>query len=356
LSSTNKSRNRSEMVLLLSCAFLFAGWGIMHLMGEVPYRNFFWSESLFKPVLWLFTSAPWDDYAVSSWHEKTLNLAITSIGVVQITISLVCVWLLVGKQQFAFHRSLLFSGGVSIFLLALLLFKESGYQIAMLLEYSGQVAAPFLLIYYDRLRRESWQLTFKIAIAFTFAFHGFYAIGYYPVPGSFIDMVITTMGFSEEQARLFLMFAGVLDIALAIALFVPRLAQVALAYAVMWGLLTTMARPVSYLSLQVGLENIVFWMGQAFLRAPHFGLPLALYLMNYYENKVLMPAKLSVFRSRSELLSLQVKKNPDLSIGECVSSPLLGKAIDREGASNHHPSFRKRRLGVLRRSRRPLDF
>ena len=47
-------------------------------------------------------------------------------------------------------------------------------------------------------------LYLKIAIALTFSAHGLYAIGYYPQPGVFVDMLINILHFSETTAKDFL--------------------------------------------------------------------------------------------------------------------------------------------------------
>src|SRR5690606_18123341 len=120
----------------------------------------------------------------------------------------------------------------------------SGFQMAMLLEHSSQIFAPIILLLFIYRSVENERIVFfaKVLIALTFIFHGFYALGIYPVPGKFIDMLISVFGVSEQTAKSLLFLAGTMDILICALIFFPRFQKPALIYAVAWGFITALAR------------------------------------------------------------------------------------------------------------------
>ena len=127
-----------------------------------------------------------------------------------------------------------------------------------------------------------------LAIALTFVCHALLAIGLpsetawlnHPRPGNFTEMTMLCLGLkSESSAGLILLVAGILDIAAALFLFVPGRFRVAsLAYMVIWGFLTALARPWSYYAPEFAGDTLTRWLPEALYRVPHFGLPLCLLL------------------------------------------------------------------------------
>ena len=62
-----------------------------------------------------------------------------------------------------------------------------------------------------------------LLIAAVFIAHGLYAVGYYPIPGYFLGMVIDILGLTEQGARNFLLIAGILDFIGAFLIFLPKI-------------------------------------------------------------------------------------------------------------------------------------
>ncbi len=120
----------------------------------------------------------------------------------------------------------------------------------------------------------------KLAIALTFIGHGLFAIGYYPVPGYFIDMIIKVFHIGEDAARNLLKIVGWLDIVFAIVLlfFRGKYLKIALGYIILWGFLTALARIVANIYLGLGWESILPWVPAFLIRIPHFMIPIILYL------------------------------------------------------------------------------
>ena len=123
-------------------------------------------------------------------------------------------------------------------------------------------------------------LLMKIALAVTFICHGLYAVGYYPVPGSFQSMLMQIFPLTEMQTIGILKVAGVLDFILSIVIFLPqrRILLIALGYATVWGLLTALARPVAHFYPQFWLESLLQWIPEFLFRVPHFLLPVWLFI------------------------------------------------------------------------------
>ncbi len=123
----------------------------------------------------------------------------------------------------------------------------------------------------------------KLLIALTFLGHGLYAIGYYPVPGYFVDMVIRIFKCSESVARFFLFIAGVLDIVIAVGLFLPNKTVVkhCLIWAVIWGFSTAIARVLGNFYSDFILHSLHQTVYEMLYRLPHGLFPLlALFLLN----------------------------------------------------------------------------
>ena len=136
-----------------------------------------------------------------------------------------------------------------------------------------------LLLASSRLgRTERVGFAVKALIATTFVAHGLYALGFYPVPGNFVDMTIFTLGVSETVARQLLFAAGVLDILAAVALFWPPTQSVACWYMIAWGLATALARVLAAFSPEAIGASLHQTLYLTIYRLPHGLLPLALLL------------------------------------------------------------------------------
>ncbi len=272
--STVANLKRPVMVLMITCALSLLGWALIHLFWEVPYRTFLWSEAWFSPIVEGVFGIPWREYATSSKAESATQSLIRAIGISLLLASLGAIAAWASGRSKRIHYALPIAS-ITLFAVALSNFKESGFQLAMLIEHTAQVSAPLLLFLAIRNKvSERKLLTFvKLAIVGTFVGHGLYAVGYYPVPGTFIDMVISILNVQETEARSFLMFAGCMDFALCFALLFPSLERAALVYATVWGTATSLARPLSEISMGSPASDVLYWALECLSRAPHAGLP-----------------------------------------------------------------------------------
>ncbi|WP_111709555.1 hypothetical protein [Lutibacter citreus] len=267
---------KSFNLLKLSVILVFLGRAYQHLFWDAPLRTFFWDEGLLKPVIESLFKTNWQDYVTSSKLDLFLENLIVGLGIFYLLCSLAVIFYDASKKIFKF---LIVLGGIGLLFLAFLLMKERFYQFAQFFEYSLQFGIPIVFVLYNKQRvYRNLNVILKILTALVFVAHGLYAIGYYPVPGYFIGMVINIFGFSEEGAKLFLLVAGVLDILVAILIFIPKLARVALIYAFIWGTLTSLARVVAGLSIDFFWESIHLNLFQTIYRLPHGLIPLYLLL------------------------------------------------------------------------------
>lgn len=270
-------------LLRAAAAGTLVGWAAQHLFWEVPYRSLLWSESFVRSLIPGLSAAAWSEYATSPRMDTVIQNGMHFIGMLLLTIGLAAIGMrrIRRGQTDCAQRWLIPATGILGFV-SLLIFKEAGFRIGMLIEYTAQVMSP-LLLYWALKGAPAGKLTRALTavIALTFLGHGLFAVGYYPIPGNFIDMTINTLGVSEAGAVTFLQAAGVLDFVICVALFHPRTRRAGLFYAAAWGLLTTLARPVSSLLLLNSTDELPYWVFQSLLRMPHFLLPLALLRLSY---------------------------------------------------------------------------
>ncbi|UZO80322.1 hypothetical protein NBT05_15370 [Aquimarina sp. ERC-38] len=267
-------------VLRLTTFFVFLGRAYQHIFWDAPHRSFFWDESLLQPFVENVFSISWQDYVTNLRVDGFIQSIIRGDGYLYL-LAAICT-LIIKEKQFRFIQIPILIGGISLFILAVLLTKEKFYHIAQFFEHSLQFGIPFVFLRMIKMGtiRSKDVLTLKILTAVTFAAHGLYALGVYPVPGYFIDMVIQILNLSESTSIQLLYVAGILDIVIAILIFVPKVAVYALGYAFIWGLLTALARIVSGFDVHFIGTSLHQSLYLTVYRLPHALVPL---LLLYYQ-------------------------------------------------------------------------
>lgn len=271
------NRKTFMLVLRLSCFLLFMGRAWQHLAWDAPYRVFFWDEALIKPIVEGLFQTSWDSYATSPTVDANLTRLVRFIGIFYVFCGLISI---ASNKVLKTYRPLLLLGAFSLTILAFLYSKDRFFQAGQFIEYASQFLAPAFLYYASKTEEISDRLLFamRISIAFTFLGHGLYAAGYYPVPGSFIDMTINILHVKQTLATQLLFVAGILDFVVAALIFVPRVEPYFLAYAALWGSLTSLARIVSYFDSTMAMTTISQWLPQTILRIPHAGIPICVFI------------------------------------------------------------------------------
>jgi hypothetical protein len=176
---------------------------------------------------------------------------------------------------------------VALFFLSFLYYMEKFFYVGMLIEHTIQFGLPIVLYValYKKNFFEKYLFAFKILIALTFVGHGLFAIGFYPLPGPFIDMVISVFDVSETSAVIFLTIMGGIDLALGFLLFVPYTQSIALLFACFWGTVTALARIVAHLDMNLAMVSLHQWLFEVLTRLPHGLFPLAIFLYLFQKKK-----------------------------------------------------------------------
>ncbi|NJL75925.1 MAG: hypothetical protein HC892_13805 [Saprospiraceae bacterium] len=256
---------------------VFAGQAWLHFSVGAPYRALFWDETWMKPLLQLL-GWQWSDYIQSERVDAGISVFTKVMGGLFATSALVALFI---SRVPNWLSKLLWLGAFGLFLLAFLQFKARFFHAGQLLEYALQFSSPVLLVwlYQTKLPSKNMLFAWKIAMSLTFICHGLYAVNYYPRPGNFTEMTMNILHLSETQAIQGLQIAGILDFTASVLLFLPFHAEsLALCYMVLWGFLTSIARPWAYLQIDFFMETTLRWLPEVLIRFPHFLVPLALLL------------------------------------------------------------------------------
>ncbi|UMB60670.1 hypothetical protein MHL31_00310 [Lutibacter sp. A80] len=268
--------NISFKLLKISVVLVFLGRAWQFIFWDAPFRTFFWNESLLKPFIESVIGIDWKSYANSPKLDVFIDTSVFVFGIIYL-LSVFAVIFYSKIKKIA--KYIIISGTIGLILLAYLLMSDRFYQLAQFFEYSIQFSIPLIFVFYQKqFIQRNLILILKVLIATVFIAHGLYAVGYYPVPGLFLGMVIDILGFSEQGARNFLLLVGILDFVGSILIFVPKIAKYVLIYLAIWGFLTSFARLVAGFSFDFFWELLHLNLYQTVYRLPHGILPLMLLL------------------------------------------------------------------------------
>jgi len=271
LQENMEENKRIDFILRLAVFGVLFARGVQHIFFDVPYRSILWNQDLLVSVFKYF-NLNWQSYASSPSVDLVINSVAIGVGILLILSSFIALFK-IDKLKFFLIISSLY-----LVFLSFLYFVSKYFVPAQFIEYAAQMISPIALYFYWReglsLRLVRW---LKIALALTFVGHGSYALGLFPVPGHFIDMVIMIMKCDEATARVFLKIMGTLDFIAALFLFIPSIKLWALNFCFIWGLGTSLARVIE--SDPFSMTYTLVHYGYQFLyRVPHFLIPLVLIL------------------------------------------------------------------------------
>ena len=259
------------------------GRGYQYLFFSAPFMSLYYYAAFLKPYVEHITGMLWHDFLSLPEIDHYTDALIYCVGCLFLaTIPFI---ILLKKKNYTWFQLPILAAGIGLIFLAVLLTVTKNYKVGQFIEYSIQFTSPFLLLSFISYQWIQQNLLFilKLLIALTFLGHGLYAIGYYPVPGYFVDMVIRIFKCSESVARFFLLIAGVLDIVIAVGLFLPNKTVVkhCLIWAVIWGFSTAIARVLGNFYSDFILHSLHQTVYEMLYRLPHGLFPLlALFLLN----------------------------------------------------------------------------
>jgi hypothetical protein len=263
-------------ILRFACAALFLGRAWQHIFIGSPYRPILYSQSLMENFVLKVFGLDWTTWATSPIVEANLILTTKWIGgflvicaVAAMTVSSRRIW----------AQVCLGLGALVLTTIAYAVFRDKMLRVGELFELACAVSAPIALILATRSQNGHETLLRRwicVAVAATFAGHGLYAVGFYPLPGDWVTMVMTILGVSQPTAVNILFAAGILDFIVAIGIFIPHLRMAAAVYAVIWGFLTALARIAANVTFENIHESSIFWFPETLIRFPNFLLPLVI--------------------------------------------------------------------------------
>lgn len=230
-----------------------------------------------KGVIEAFWGLKWSDYVGDPAFDIRFKFFAKGLG---------CFYLIAAAAVFTIRiypklsRIILNCAGFTLLFLVLIIWKESGWQIGQLLEQSLQWTTPLLLAAYTKNTISELWMSYCIRglISATFLGHGLYALGFYSIPGNFLEMTMRSLFLSENAARQFLFWIGCLDVITAGWVLWPKhFSPILFVYLVGWGLLTSLARLWGYFSLDFFENWAAMWVQELLIRFPHFLVPLFLW-------------------------------------------------------------------------------
>ena len=273
-----KTKKHIFHILQWSTILVFLGRAYQHWFWDAPFRVLLWDESWMKPIVETITGSSWESFVTSETGDIFISSLIQTNGIFYFLFAVFTLFII--KFAGNWSHFLLVGSGMLIFL-AFLYMKEHFFNVGQFFEYSLQFGSPiFLWLYLRHWDRNKLLLWMKIAIALTFTCHGLYALGYYPVPGSFVEMTINIFHIESQSAFQFLKLAGTLDFLVAILIFVPKVSRFALLYAFFWGFITSFARIWAHFYIEMPWESLHQWIPEFLYRAPHFLIPLGAYFIS----------------------------------------------------------------------------
>jgi hypothetical protein len=254
--------------------FLGRAWQLLY--WDAPLRTLLWDEGWMAPVVG-FLGWEWEQWVRSETVDGSIQWTVKVTGFIFLSCAAAAIWV---NHRRTWLKSLLVAGAVLLTGLAFLYMKEKFFHLGQFFEYALQFSTPLFLVAWLKPRPDPGRffLTVRVAIALTFVCHGLYAIGYYPRPGNFTEMVMAGFGVEESTAIVLLRWAGWLDFVCGALLLtgLPGLLEAGLVYAVIWGFLTAMARVYAYLVLTSFDVVLWQWLHESLYRWCHFLVPLGM--------------------------------------------------------------------------------
>ncbi|OEK08445.1 hypothetical protein A8C32_03070 [Flavivirga aquatica] len=266
------------LTLKIACFCLFGGRSWQHLVWDIPIRSFLWDQELMEGIVTWLTNMSWQEYATSKIQDVYIQAGKVVLGIFYTFCAFLCFFV---NEKRKWVGKIFVTSSFLLMLLALLYYKEKFFHLGQLLEYTTQITTPILLYLLVYTKSTDKQLLYfsKTAVALTFICHGLYAIGYYPQPGNFVDMVIRSLFLPEPSARIFLKVVGFIDVIIGIAIFIPVIWRSCIWYALIWGLLTAIARVTANFYVDFPWQNLNQWIPEMLYRMPHGLIPLFVLLL-----------------------------------------------------------------------------
>ncbi len=274
----NESKSDRVLIVIIRLgAFLcFAGWTWAHCYWQGPYGILLWQDATYE--LASRFGITWDEFVGSGADDGLVQQGVARIGWLYFAAAVLT--LTVGKRSWL-QMAGLFGGCGLLVVLSYANYVAAQYQLPMFVEQGGQMLMPVLLVLALALgvRHRVTVFAAIVALVMTFAGHGSYALNLWPTPATFYAMTCVILDIEYETARIILRIAGVLDLVVCVGIVIPPLRRGCALYAAVWGFITAIARPVAGMAWGLYYWGADQFLHEAVLRAPHFLIPLYLFLL-----------------------------------------------------------------------------
>ena len=252
----------------------------------MPLRALLWDENIMSGIITRLSGQDWNWWVTSLEIDEKISYCVMIQGFIFLFFAALS---LIPIRKKSYRYIYLVSVNNLIFL-AFLKYLDNRIGIGNLLEHATQFTCPLVLFLFTAKGdfSKSTELLAKVSVALTFIFHGLFAINFghdwawlnHSRPGHFTEMVMLCLGIHEESsANQILFIAGILDFLAAILIFTKRkLIKMSLLYMILWGLLTSIARPWAHFNKSSIMESLNNWIPEMLLRIPHFAIPFCLLL------------------------------------------------------------------------------
>ena len=270
---TGKIFTLNSGLIALSFGLFFMGRGMQHFFFETPYRFFFWSRSLLETPVKNILGLEWNTYMTDTSIDLFWTHVVQAVGLFYFALGVSVLTIFRHTKTFRWCSKLGF-----ILFLPYVYLSFLGYSVHLLqvLEFALQLAPVLLIAFFHRLSKVRTLGILRFCISVTFAAHGLYAMGVFPVPHSFVQMTNASLGLNNAGASTFLHIAGILDLVLALGIWLPfRSVRIgSLMYALLWGFATAFARLYANIYAFDFWNGVFQWWYEFLVRCPHFLIPL----------------------------------------------------------------------------------
>jgi len=262
--------------LRLGAGLCLAGWAWVHFYWEGPLGVLVWHESTFQLATRI--GLTWEEFVGTGADDGFVQVWLGRIWALFLTCAVLA---FTARQQTWLQLLGLVGGSGLVVVLSYALYVSSTWQLPMFVEHGGQMLMPVLLVLALRLGAAHHLTigTAMLALIMTFVGHGSYAMGLWPTPGNYYAMTTVVLGVEYPVAKAILRTAGALDFLVCLGVCLPITRSASALYATMWGFLTAIARPVAGMSWGLNYWGADQFLHEAVLRAPHFLIPLYLFLI-----------------------------------------------------------------------------
>jgi len=271
------SDNLLLLFLRLGGFFCFAGWAWVHFYWEGPHGVLLWQDNTYQLAEWFGMS--WEEFVGSGANDGFIQKWVSRIGWLYLAC---CILTLTARRNSQFQMAGLIGGSGLLVVMAYAKYVGAQHQLPMFVEHGGQMLIPVILVFALTLgvRHRVTVGCAMVAVIMIFAGHGAYALGYHwPTPANFLGMTSVILHVDSGTAVTILRVAGILDLLVCVGIFIPALRRTSALYAVVWGFLTALARPVAGMSMDLNYWGADQTLHEAVLRAPHFMIPLYLFFL-----------------------------------------------------------------------------